>query len=118
MARKAFVVVVSHVLFERLVRIMTSGAAYTAIARVALAEKHSIRLETNVVELHILERRELRRAAMARSAKLLRQLIAVQPPGVENDHCAAFASLNFGHVLAAWSMTSFTANSMHQRIEL
>jgi len=56
MTRHALRVIVGSVLFDCLVRVVASRAAYPAIIRIAFAVKDSIRLEPDVVDLHPLER--------------------------------------------------------------
>ena len=72
-------------------RIVTRDTTYLALVRVTLTVENSIRLKSNVVDLHALQQRELIAATMTRGAKLLRQLVATQPPGIENrGPCPAF----------------------------
>ncbi len=85
MAGHALRVIISSILFDRLVRVVTGGATYSAIIRVALAVKYAVRLEPDVVDLHALEQAELIVAPVAGGAKILRQLVAAEPFGIEDQ---------------------------------
>src|SRR6185437_13597624 len=110
-------VVISSILPERLMRIVTRRAAYPAIIRITLAVKNTIRLETHVVDFHALQQRKLFRAAMARRAKLLRQLIATQQAGIVDRLRGRVAGFDGGDVLSAWTMTRFASDSMCKLIQ-
>ena len=72
MTLQTLFVVVCRIFFKWLMRIMTCDTANSAVVRIALTQKNSVRLKPNVVELHFLQRREFFRAAMTRSAEPLR----------------------------------------------
>src|SRR5689334_24993452 len=105
-------VVVSSIFSERLVRIVTSRAAYIPIVRITLAVKDTVRLKTHVVDFHALQQRKLFRATMARRAKLLRQFIATQQPGIVDRLRRCFACFDSRDVLSAWTMTSFATHAV------
>ena len=48
-------IVISRVFAKRLVRVVTGDTAYVPIVRITLAVKNTIRLKTNVVDLHTLQ---------------------------------------------------------------
>ena len=115
MTRQTLLVVISRIIFsERFVRIVTGDTTYLALVRITLAVKNAIRLKTNVVDAHALQQRELIAATMTRSAKLLRQLVATQPPGIEDRRPARLSIFDRRNVPAAWSMTTFAAHAMRE----
>ena len=88
MTRQALAVVISNLTLERCVGIVTSGAAYAAVIRIALAVKDAVRLKADVVDLHAPEKAELIAAAMTGGAKFLGQFIATEPAGVKDQVAA------------------------------
>src|ERR1044071_7516443 len=117
MTLQTALIVISSVFSERLVRIVTRRAAYPAIIRITLAVKNTVRLKTHVVDFHALQQRKLFRATMTRCAKLLRQLIATQQPGIVDRLRRCFACFDGRDVLSAWSMTCFTSHSMSKLVQ-
>ena len=87
-ASQALRIIMSRVLFERLVRIMACCAGYPAIIRIALAVKDAVRLKADIVDLHAPEKAELIAPAMTRGAKFLGQFIAAEPAGVKDQVAA------------------------------
>src|SRR5215213_5804404 len=110
-------IVVTCVLAERLMRIVTSRTAYVPIIRITLAVKDTIRLKTHVVDFHALQQRELLSATMTRCAKLLRQFIATQQSRIVDRLRRSFACFDRRDVLSAGTMTSLTPNSVCKLIE-
>src|SRR5688500_15260355 len=95
-------------------RIVTGDTTYLALIRVTLAVKNPVRLETNVVDLHALQQRELIAAAMTRGAKLLPQLIAAQTARIENRRPPRLPVFDCRDVSSAWSMTTLAAHAMRK----
>ena len=114
MTRQTLLVVISGILSERFMRIMTRDTTYLAFVRVTLAVEDAIRLKTNVVDLHALQQRKLIAAPMTRGAKLLRQFVAAQPPGIEDRRPARLPIFDRRDVPAAWSMTTLAAHAMRE----
>ena len=77
----------------------------------------AIRLEADVVDLEALQQREFVAAAMTRRAELLRQLVAAQPAGIEDQPRARFTFFNRCDVLAAWSMTTLATHTVDEFVE-
>ena len=80
--------------------------------------KNTIRLKAHVVDVHGLQGRELIIATMTSSAELLRLFITAKTTRIEDRFVTRFASLNCSYVRRAWSMTTLTANTMRQFVEL
>src|SRR5215470_972357 len=111
-------VVISRIFAQRLVRVVTRDTAYVPIVRITLAVKNTVRLKAHVVDFHALQQRKLFRAPMTRRAKLLRQLIATQQPGIVNRLRRRFACFDGRDVLPAWSMTRLTTHAMRKLFKL
>ncbi len=71
MARQTLGVIVSNILFDRLVRIVACRATDSSIIRVALAVENSIRLKPYVVDLQASHLLKVASAAMTSRTKLL-----------------------------------------------
>src|SRR6185369_15275767 len=117
MTPQTSLVVVSRVFTERLVRVVTRNTAYLSIVRITLAVENTIRLKTNVVDLHTLQQRELFSAAMTRRTKLLRQFITTHQPGIEDRLRWCFACFDGRDVLSAWSMTGLATHAVRELFE-
>ena len=110
-------VVISRFFAQRLVRIVTRGAAYIPIVRITFAAKNTIRLKANVVDPQTLQRRKLFGSAMTRRAKLLRQLVATQEFGIEDRLRRRFTGFDSRDVLSAWTMTRLAAHAVRELFE-
>src|SRR6185436_18125768 len=118
MASQALSIVISGILLDWLVRVMTGGATNAPVIRITLALKYPVRLETDVVNRHAFEQRKLLGSAMTGSTKILGQFIAAQPPRVEDQFCAGPSGLARCNVLSAGTVTAFTSNARHQLFQL
>src|SRR5262245_32758528 len=118
MAGHALRVVVSRVLIERFVRVVAGGAAYAAVIRITLAVKNPVGLETDVVHSHPFERGELACAAVTGGAEILRQFVAAEPRGVEDQFGVRLSRLARGHVVSAGAMTGFALDAERQFVEM
>src|ERR1044072_1887572 len=112
MTLQTSLIVISCVLTERLLRIVTRDAADISIVRITLALKNPVRLKTNVVDFQTLQQRKLFRAAMTRCTKMLRQLIATEQTGIVNRLRRRIAFLHRRDMSPTWSMTSFASHSV------
>jgi hypothetical protein len=110
-------VVISRVFSEWLMRVVTRNAAYFSIVRITLAVENTIRLKTNIVDLHTLQQREFLSATVACSAKVLRQFIAPEQSGIVDGLCRCIARFDRCDVRSTWSMTSFAAYTVRKFIE-
>jgi hypothetical protein len=96
---------------------MTRRAAYVSIVRITLAVEDTIRLKTNVVDLHTLQQREFFSATMTCSAKALRQLIAVEQSGIVDGLVWRVTCFDGRDVSSPWSMTSFAAYAVGKIVQ-
>src|SRR5262245_18084809 len=118
MTGQALGVVVSRVLIKRLVRVMASRTAYAAVIRVTLAVKYSVGLEANVVHSHALQRGELTGASMTGGAEMLRQFVAAEPRGIEDQFGVRLPRFTRGHVISAGAVTGFAFDAERQSVQV
>ena len=117
MTLQTSLVVVSRVFTKRLVRVVTRNTAYISIVRITLAVENTIRLKTNVVELHTVQQREFFSATVTRGAEVLRQFIAIEQSGIVDRLGGRVACLDCRDVSSARTMTGFTTDAVCQFVE-
>jgi hypothetical protein len=119
MTGEALRIIVSSIELHRFVRVVTGGAAYPFIVRVALAPEDTIRLKPHIV--YAIETRfgeYVLSAPVTGAAELLREIVAVQSGRIENFIFIRQPGLPGSRVFTAGAMTGFATDSGNRFIQM